>query len=655
MTASSTLNSVIETGLYTSIAFSLLVLLVLMVRRPIAKRFGAKVAYLLWAVPVARLFLPALPEKFTALGWLPFVNNTTEAVADTATAQPVLLLQPTTPSLSPLAGVPDPAILAAPSPAEAEAPSGLIPEWITSLSVLEWMMIGGAIWMLGALVYLGRNFYRQYEFHKLIEMEASDANSALEARAFRAAQKVGLRRGVAVKSSLLTSGPLVTGLFKPVVLVPAWFEDDYTPAEQDAALLHEMMHVKRGDLWSLQIALFVMALQWFNPLAHVAVGRFRADQEAACDQDVLNQGQSSPRTYGETLVKTVAIANASRHGALAASLTLNHAIKERLILMQKPTPNLRNRLLGSAMIIGLGACAMVATAQVSEQELDGKADAQVEKSERHSRHIEIHNNHMFAIAEDDEGHGLVVLGKPFAELEGLEGEINALVNESMTLIFDGDFADLDVLSDLGDLSDLEDLAELGSNKTIVKILNSDMIKDLKLDELGIEMDADGENFSFSFDTKNFDMEKFEAKMEAFEVRMEEFEEKIEARAEVIEERAEAFAEKYEYKFEATGDAVEDLAETCEDYTFLSNEPFVVLESSSGDKTFRAVCAAGGMEALQSDEGKAFVKNTRDLSASEKEEYLSSIDKVKIGENGFSFDFDHDFDFDFDFDFDKDDN
>ncbi|MEO1028381.1 MAG: M56 family metallopeptidase, partial [Pseudomonadota bacterium] len=540
-----------------------------------------------------------------------------------------------------------------PGPVAAETPASLIPEWITSLSAFEWMLIGGAIWMLGALVYLGRNFYRQYEFHKLIEMEASDANPSLEARAFRATQRVGLRRGVLVKTSLLTSGPLVTGLFKPVVLVPAWFEEDYTPAEQDAALLHEMMHVKRGDLLSLQIALIVMALQWFNPLAHVAVGRFRADQEAACDQDVLNQGQSSPRTYGETLVKTVAIANASRHGALAASLTLNHAIKERLILMQKPTPNLRNRLLGSAMIVGLGAFAMVATAQVSGQELDGKDDAQIEKSERHSAHVEIHNNHMFAIGQGEEGHGLVILGQPFAGIENLEGEINALVSESMSLVFDGDFDDLDILADLDDLSDLEELAELGNNKTIIKIMNSDMIKDLKLEELGIEMDADGEGFSFSFDSKNFDMAKFEAKMEAFEVRMEEFEEKIEARAAIVEERAEAFAEKYETKFESHGEAVEELSEACEDHTFLSNQPFVVLESNAAETPFRAVCAAGGVEALQSDEGKEFVKYTNELSDKEKEEFLNSIDNVKIGEDGFSFSFDRDFDFDFDFDFDRD--
>jgi beta-lactamase regulating signal transducer with metallopeptidase domain len=83
--------------------------------------------------------------------------------------------------------------------------------------------------------------------------------------------QLGLTKcNIAIKTSLLSSGPLVTGLIRPTVLLPEWFEDDYTITEQRFALMHEMMHVKRGDIFALYAANLALALQWFNPLAWLA-------------------------------------------------------------------------------------------------------------------------------------------------------------------------------------------------------------------------------------------------------------------------------------------------------------------------------------------------------------------------------------------------
>ena len=42
----------------TSLALSILILLVLIIRKPFAKLFGARAAYALWLAPAARLFGP---------------------------------------------------------------------------------------------------------------------------------------------------------------------------------------------------------------------------------------------------------------------------------------------------------------------------------------------------------------------------------------------------------------------------------------------------------------------------------------------------------------------------------------------------------------------------------------------------------------------
>ena len=43
----------------TSISVSLLIIAVLLLRKPVARRLGPEAAYLLWLLPAARLFLPA--------------------------------------------------------------------------------------------------------------------------------------------------------------------------------------------------------------------------------------------------------------------------------------------------------------------------------------------------------------------------------------------------------------------------------------------------------------------------------------------------------------------------------------------------------------------------------------------------------------------
>ena len=46
----------------TLVATSALILLVLLVREPVRRTFGARVAYGLWLIPAARLLMPTLTQ-----------------------------------------------------------------------------------------------------------------------------------------------------------------------------------------------------------------------------------------------------------------------------------------------------------------------------------------------------------------------------------------------------------------------------------------------------------------------------------------------------------------------------------------------------------------------------------------------------------------
>ena len=108
--------------------------------------------------------------------------------------------------------------------------------------------------------------------------------------------------------------PTTWGLYHPVVMMPSeanqWPEDRIR-----VALMHELAHVKRGD-WALQILVrLACAAYWYNPLIWIASRSVRIASEEACDNVVLQAGQSGPvyATHLLDIVKTMCV---QRHTAL---------------------------------------------------------------------------------------------------------------------------------------------------------------------------------------------------------------------------------------------------------------------------------------------------------------------------------------------------
>ncbi len=77
----------------------------------------------------------------------------------------------------------------------------------------------------------------------------------------------------------------------------------YSEFEERQVILHELCHYKHRDNLKLWAAVFVICLNWFNPLIWLAFGRFRRDIEMYCDDSVLKITDSR-KAYAMTLVKT---------------------------------------------------------------------------------------------------------------------------------------------------------------------------------------------------------------------------------------------------------------------------------------------------------------------------------------------------------------
>src|SRR5690606_27588265 len=99
------------------------------------------------------------------------------------------------------------------------------------------------------------------------------------------------------------AGPVVIGVLKPRIVVPADFARRFTVEERALVLAHERGHLARRDPMINAIAVLVRSLGWFNPLVHVAAAALRIDQELACDARVLAKDRA-PRCYAGAMLKS---------------------------------------------------------------------------------------------------------------------------------------------------------------------------------------------------------------------------------------------------------------------------------------------------------------------------------------------------------------
>ena len=282
------------------IASTILMVVVLVLRGPVRKAFGAEIAYALWALPVLRLLLPPLPASWHEAAVTP-ISHATETVT-------VLFIDPV-------------ADVAAAAPGVAWAGP---------------VMAG--LWIAGAAAFIVWHSLAHRRFCKRMLAETAETE----------------RRGdIRVIETDAASGPLAFGIWHRYVAFPRDFAERYDAEERDLALAHELGHHARGDLLANWVALLVLALHWFNPIAWRAFRAFRADQEIANDARVL-AGMNPMRRH----TYACAILKAAHGGSVSAACHL-HTIDDLKGRLRMLTTIKTSRV---RLLTGAGALTLLAAA-----------------------------------------------------------------------------------------------------------------------------------------------------------------------------------------------------------------------------------------------------------------------------------------------------
>ncbi|HUP64691.1 MAG TPA: M56 family metallopeptidase [Thermoanaerobaculia bacterium] len=148
----------------------------------------------------------------------------------------------------------------------------------------EWACALFLVWAVGALAR-GGGIARDWRWWRVMRSKSVEPDSDLQTAFQQIAAKMGVRASLALSAHC--PEPVVIGIARSVVVLPAALPDRLDDDELRAVFAHELAHVRRTDnLAGLGVAL-IRSLFWFDPIHSIALRRLFELRERACDEEVL--------------------------------------------------------------------------------------------------------------------------------------------------------------------------------------------------------------------------------------------------------------------------------------------------------------------------------------------------------------------------------
>ena len=119
----------------------------------------------------------------------------------------------------------------------------------------------------------------------------------------RLRNELRIERSVRILITESRIGPLVYGLFRPTILLPRLVFERSSEADLIPILTHELIHVRRGDLWINLFQNLANAIWWFNPLVWMASKNVSRVAESCCDEQTVAALGGSTAKYARSLLR----------------------------------------------------------------------------------------------------------------------------------------------------------------------------------------------------------------------------------------------------------------------------------------------------------------------------------------------------------------
>lgn len=347
--------------LETSASAALIVIGLMLLAPFLNKRYAAKWQYLIWIFLSLWLLVPfsgdlVLQPKVQTISE-PGENGTDHAT-DVPTAYRRVVVEV-------------PAQVAAPIKAPSERDQA-------GMSVLDIMAF---VWIAGSLIFMAVHLISYFRYKRQVIKKGRRIKEAcILSRMYQLKRELHIRRTVCVMESCEAESPMVIGFLKPVLVLP---KEQYSSGDLFFILKHELVHLKRGDVYLKLLFVTANAVHWFNPFIWIMRKEAAIDMELSCDERVTQGASYAMRkAYTETLMSML-------HKQCVRKTALSTQFYGGTEIMKKRFQNIliRNRKKNGIIVlvcaivltISLGTLVGCSVAKESAKENMGSASEQSER------------------------------------------------------------------------------------------------------------------------------------------------------------------------------------------------------------------------------------------------------------------------------------
>jgi beta-lactamase regulating signal transducer with metallopeptidase domain/Flp pilus assembly secretin CpaC len=260
---------------------SLLILVLFAIDFAIRRSVRASIRYALWLVVLVKLCLPPTLASPTSPAW--WWHKTPPIAA----AQPHYTVTYGTEPLP-------------------ETSRNAIPVYVPpkpAMTIAAWLLVtwgGVGVLLLVWLLIRWRRVTRQ--------VRRATHSERLSAILNQTCFLVAAKSRVPVKLTENSMSPAVCGLFRPVILIPKSLAEGFSGEQLQIVLLHELVHLRRCDVWVNFLQALLQVLYWWHPLLWLANARIRRVREEAVDDAVMLALRDQADSYASTLLEVAKLA-----------------------------------------------------------------------------------------------------------------------------------------------------------------------------------------------------------------------------------------------------------------------------------------------------------------------------------------------------------
>ena len=263
---------------------SLLIAVIFVLEFALRRKVRAAIRYALWLMVLVKLLLPPSLALPTGPSW--WIHP---AAPPPVKAPPVSFTVSYGEQMAPDFPLPPSPVIPPPrAPAMSFAAWALAASGVVSAGLLAWLLVRW--WQINQKV---RRAKTSEELIPVLD----------EAR-----RLTRLRTGIRLKLTEDSMSPAVCGLFRPVILLPQSLVERLSAGQLRAVLLHEAIHLRRGDVWVNCAQALLQIVYWWHPLLWLANARIRRVREEAVDDAVMLALRDDADIYAPTLLEVAKFA-----------------------------------------------------------------------------------------------------------------------------------------------------------------------------------------------------------------------------------------------------------------------------------------------------------------------------------------------------------